>query len=414
MQHTQHRGALLLTTLALLTPLLPAEDWTRFRGPNGTGIVHNQKLPVKWTKANVLWKAKTFGVGKSSPIVCKGKLFFQSATKNGKARIVICMDAKTGKMVWKKELTGSRAHTHPLNTLASSTLAADGERVYAAVWDGSKVSIYAWTLDGTLEWSKPLGRFRSEHGPASSPMVHEGKVILAFDQDKSSSVIALEAKTGKQLWQTPRKAFRASYSVPFLLEKSNQVELIVASSAGITAYDPNDGKVIRDYVWMHPGKVLRTVASPIYAEGLIFAHGGNGGGDRHLIAVKAEGKGDITEGGLVWEAKKSFPYVPTMLAHGKYVFSVHDNGIAHCHEAATGKEIWEKRLSGKVSASPVMVDGKIYVVTERGTVHVFASTTKFKELAKNAIDDSVFATPAVANGCMFIRGDEHVFCIGTK
>jgi outer membrane protein assembly factor BamB len=282
-------------------------------------------------------------------------------------------------------------------------------------WDGDKITLFAHDFQGKEVWKRDLGTFTSQHGAGHSPMVHDGKVILANDQDGSAVLLAFDAKTGKPAWEAKRKAFRACYSTPFLMSRGGgPMELIVGSTSGITSYDPSNGKENWDYSWSFDAMALRTVASPVAANGIIFANSGDGSGARHTIAIKAGSKGADTSKNLLWEEKKTFPYVPCMLAHGDLLFWVNDKGLAACHEAATGKEVWSERLNKPVTASPILVNGNIYVVDEEGGVHVFPAAKEFKLLNKSSIGEPVSATPAVADGKLYIRGKEHLFCIGKK
>jgi outer membrane protein assembly factor BamB len=410
-------GSPLLGSFLVSASVSSAADWPRFRGPNGAGIAEDKNIPVQWNeKEGMLWKVPLPGLGNSSPIIWGKQLFVQSSSEDGKERYLLCLDVGDGKILWKRMVPGSTAHTHRKNTLASSTPAADGERVYALFWDGSEIVLHAFDFAGNPVWNYPLGKFTSQHGVGSSPVVYNGKVFLNNDQDGSSDLIALDARTGKLTWKSPRPAFRTCYSSPFLLEqreKGEKPQLIVASTAGITSYDPETGAEVWKYVWTFSGKMaLRTVGSPVHANGIIFATSGDGSGARHMIAVKVGEKGDVSRTNLLWENEKIYPYVPTMLTLGDHLYYVNDFGIAGCCVAATGETVWNQRLGGNVSASPVLIDGKIYTVTEEGDVHVFLAATELKVLAKNSLGEPVSASPAVANNRLFIRGRNHLFCIG--
>jgi outer membrane protein assembly factor BamB len=391
-----------------------ADSWSRFRGPNGTGIAADRDVPVKWNGADgVLWKKSIPGTGNSSPVIWGERLFLQSASSDGHERTLWCLAATDGKVIWSRAVPGAKARTHAKNTLASSTPAVDGERVYALFWDGHDVSLTGFSMAGDLLWQRDLGSFTSQHGPGASPMVYKDKVILMNDQDGAAVLIALDARTGKPAWQAPRKAYRACYSTPFLLENpGDAVELIVASTGGITSYNPMTGKENWNYAWEFAGMPLRTVASPIYHAGMIFANSGDGGGARHTLALKIDDREGPKKVSLAWEEKKTFPYVPTMLAYGDFLFYVNDSGHAGCCVAATGKTVWLESLGGNMTASPVLIDGKIYAINENGTVYVYAAADHYKLLAKNSIGESVLATPAVAENRLYIRGKDHLFCIG--
>jgi outer membrane protein assembly factor BamB len=395
----------------LLTGGTAGGDWPRFRGPNGTGVASDKDVPVRWTAENVLWKTPIPGQGHSSPVVCASRVFLQSATS--KARLLLCLDAATGKVLWTKTWTGRVAHTHPRNTLASSTPACDGSRIYAVWWDGSRVTLSALTLDGKPAWQADLGSFKSQHGPGFSPMTHAGRVYINNDQDGSAVLLAFDAKTGSKLWQKTRRAFRACYSTPFVRKGTDGEELVVASTAGLTAYDPADGAVRWDFAWRFSGKPLRTVASPVEADGLIFAAAGDGDGSRAMIGVRPPGKGDGAKATLAWEKDSGTPYVPTLLARRGHLYAVRDDGIAVCWEAKSGKEVWKSRLGEPASASPVLIGDNVFAPDERGDVHVFAASQKgLTRLAKNSLGEPVFSTPAAAGNRLYLRGRGHMFCVG--
>ncbi len=423
-----HRRPTATWILATLCGLLccaaaPAADWPRFRGPNGTGASADKDVPVQWSdKDGVLWKVPIPGRGNSSPIVWGDKLFIQSSAEDGSERWLFCLNPNTGEVIWKASAAGSKAHTHQKNTLASSTPATDGERVYAVFWDGKDLLLNAYDFKGEQVWTRDLGSYESEHGAGISPMVFDGRVYVADDQGASqnydttapSTVMAFNAQDGTDSWKAPRKSFRACYSTPFILEsEKGKPELIVASTAGVSSYDPAAGSENWNYVWSFSTHPLRTVASPIVAGGLIVANAGEGGAGRSLIVLKPGGKGDVTRTALVWKDEKSYSYVPTLLASGDYLYCVNDDGFASCHDAKTGAEAWTKRLGGHFSSSPVLIDGKIYATTETGDVYVFEANPKqYKPLAKNSLGEGVIASPAVANGRLYIRGDGSLFCIG--
>jgi outer membrane protein assembly factor BamB len=244
-------------------------------------------------------------------------------------------------------------------------------------------------------------------------MVHGGKVYLNNDQDGAAVLIALEARTGQVAWQVKRPAFRACYSTPFVREDAEgKPELVVASTAGISGYEPDTGREKWHWSWHFSNMPLRTVGSPVYSQGIVFAASGDGSGERHMVAVRAGGKGDVTATNLVWQRKRDFPYVPTILAYDDYLFYVNDLGVASCRRALTGATIWSHRLESSVTASPVIVDGKMYVITEEGDVFVIAAASTYKQLAKNALGEGVYASPAVADQRLYIRGVKHLFCIG--
>jgi len=343
-------------------------------------------------------------------IVVGKRVFLLSATDD--ARLVLCYDATGGKKLWEKSVAGGIGKMQDRrSSLASSTPCSDGERLYCCFWDGERVGLHAYDLEGKRLWAKALGRFTSQHGPGFSPIVVEGKVIINLDQDKSASLRAFDAKTGNELWKAERPAFRSCYSTPFVLGDGKDRRLVVASTAGVSAYTL-DGVRSWNYAWTFTGMALRTVGSPITADGMVFACSGDGSGDRSMIAVRPDPNG--AEPALVWSKEKNTPYVPTMLARDGYLYGVNDMGVALCFEAKSGDVMWQSRLGGKMLGSPVLVGGKVSAADGEGVCHVFAAEPKaLRVLAKNKVGEAVFSTPAVSDGRLYFRGSKHLICVGT-
>jgi outer membrane protein assembly factor BamB len=410
-----------LACLALLGLLMSgldarASNWPRFRGPNGTGVSTDQGVPLSWkTPDEALWKVRIPGGGNASPVVWENRIFLQTAADDGNRRLLLCLDLETGKTLWQKSVDGNKARKHSKNTLASNTVATDGQRVYVPFWDGVNLSLSAYEFEGNVLWTRDLGEFKGNHGSGHSPVLYQDKVILANDQDGNSHVIALDTASGADVWKVARPPFRTCYSTPFLLEREGHAtELIVASTAGISAYDPDTGHQNWNWDWSSVGKKLRTVGSPVFGDGLIYIGSGDGGGSRQAVAIKVDGTGDVTDSNLVWKVDRNFPYVPTMIARGKHLFYVNDRGVAACCIGKTGKSVWMKRLGGNVTASPVLIDGKVYAINEEGSVFVFNATEKFELLGESTVGEPVLASPAVASSRLLIRGKEHLFCFGKR
>ncbi|QVL32151.1 PQQ-binding-like beta-propeller repeat protein [Telmatocola sphagniphila] len=393
-----------------------ASDWPRFRGPNGTGTVADKDVPITWSATQgVKWKLDLPGNGNSSPIVSRGKLFLQAASEDQSKRYLICIDASKGTIDWQKEYKGGRVAIHKLNSPASSTPAADGEKVYAVFWDGKNLYLTAWSYGGEMVWEHDLGEFRSDHGAGLSPIVVGDQVIINNDQQDFAEIQAFSAKTGSPTWKKARQAYRACYSTPFVIQKpKGPSELIVTSTAGLTSYNPDTGAVNWNWMWKFDKKGLRTVGSAIAQNGIIIAASGDGGGDRHMIALKEGASGTVPDSSVLWQKKKGTPYVPTVIGDGKYIYWVLDKeGTLVCANPKTGAEVWSERLGGgAVTASPVIADGKLYIVTEKGTTYVVKTGDKYDLLSKNTLNETVYATPAIADGHLFIRGMKSLYCLG--
>jgi outer membrane protein assembly factor BamB len=416
-----HRFLLSVLVLIWWLTLANAADWSRFRGPNGSGRSEGV-LPKIDPKAPV-WKVEIPGHGRSSPIIVGDKLFIQTASTDGQMRSLLCLDAVSGKTLWTKNVPATpivkkkNQGVHAKNSLASSTPASDGEHVYCVWWDGSGVALHAYDLTGKDLWQTSLGGFVSQHGPGFSPMLSGGLVYVNVDDDERAELVALDAKTGEKKWIAQRKKERACYSTPFLLQRGDRPqELIVGTTHQITSYEPATGKVNWSFQvpWAGKKAPLRVIGAPVYADGLIVMSCGDGNGSRYMIAVNPEGQTPV----MAWEADKdSLPYVPCLLAHDDLLFWVGDKvgGVACCAEAKTGKILFSERITTKEpSASPVLVGNEILTVAENGELVVFKAARDFEQVAKVNLGEPVFATPAVANGRVYIRGGTHLFCFGTK
>jgi outer membrane protein assembly factor BamB len=392
-----------------------ASNWPRFRGPNGAGCANDRTIPVVWTDQHILWKVELPGLGNSSPVVWDGRVFVQAASKDGAERMLVCLDARDGSTQWVQKSPGKAVKIHKLNTLASASPGVDAERVYALFWDGARQVLNGYTHSGQQLWTRDLGTFASEHGAGASPIPIGDKVYFANDQDGKAELLCLDGRTGSTIWSVNRPFHRACYSSPLLrtFPDGRKPELVVASTKGITGYDPDTGALHWNWEWDFKTKLLlRTVASPICENGLVFATSGDSpAGPRHMVAIQPSG----STATLVWENLKDFPYMSTILAHGKHIYFVNDKGRAGCFEAATGKRAWYGLLEGDFTSSPVVIDGKIYVANDYGDVYVIAANPdSFQLLHKNSLGESVRATPAVADERMFIRGARHLFCIGKR
>jgi outer membrane protein assembly factor BamB len=422
----------MLLTIGLL-PCLDAGTWPRFRGPNGDGIAPaGQDIPLEFdAQTGILWKTPLPGFGNSSPVVWDQHIFLQTATTDGKERRLLCLDAAHGQVRWQRSIPGVHVKVRGESSLASATPALDGEAVYVPFWDGAVVHMNAYSFEGELLWSKNLGRWISQHGTGSSPIIVGDKVIFAYDMDvkdmkgtpipesRPSMLMAFHKKTGDLAWETPREGYRACYSAPFILQREGAPELVVTSTMSIDGYNPDTGKQLWTWSWdwekARFKMPLRTVADALVVDGMLIATSGDGGGDRRMVALRLP-KNGATAPSYVWgDGNKLFPYVSGPLAHGEHVYFVNDRGFAGCYHAKTGKQLWYERVPGATFlASPVLIQGKIYAASVEGDVFVIAAEPSFRLLAKNVVGERFVASPAVADGRMYLRGQTHLFCVGKK
>jgi outer membrane protein assembly factor BamB len=406
-------GAFLVTILSVLT--LNAADWDRFRGPNGTGTIDGTLPAIDPAKPT--WKTAIPGKGNGSPIVVAGKVYLQSAALDGTQRWLICLDGVSGKILWQQSVRGTIAKTHVKNSLASSTPASDGQRLYCVWWDGSTVAIHAYDLHGKELWRSSLGGFTSQHGPGFSPIVYRGMVYTNVDDDEHAELVALDAVSGKRQWSASRKKERACYSTPFILRRPGHVdELVVGTTHQITAYEPSTGQVKWDYVlqWPKGQMPLRVIGHPIQVNDRLIMSCGDGSGARYMIALDITGPTPRK----AWELQRgSLPYVPCMLTRDNLLFWIGDyrGSYACCADPRTGQILFSEQIMIKESsASPIAVGDRILAISDTGEYVVFKAQKEFEEVARGQLGQKVIATPAVADGRLFIRGETHLFCFSER
>lgn len=396
-----------------------AQEWTRFRGPNGSGVSPATTIPTEWTADTINWRVDLPGTGHGCPVIWGDRIFVQCDENKGQQRLLRCLSVKDGSTLWTRKFPGQTHKKHAKNSFASSTPAVDSERVYVAWGVPGQLTMSATTHDGQPVWNADLGGFKGGHGFAASPIVHEGLVILNNDQDGESSLVAVDAKTGAIRWQTPRKSERLTFSTPCIYQSAERgPELIFTNwRHGITAINPKTGKVNWERSVFDQSQKERAIGSPVVAGDLVIGSCGFVTTQKHVVAVRPSAKtlGEATPNvELVYEIERNVPHIPTVLVHDDLLFLWADKGIVSCHAVADGKLIWQKRVGGNFLGSPVWVDGRLFAVNDAGEVVVLAASREFAELARNPLDDPCHSTPAIANGRMYVRTFSQLVSIGGK
>ena len=413
-----------LTSLAIcLSALLclvraNAQDWTRFRGPNGTGVSHATGIPTQISDADVNWKVALPGTGHSSPVLWGDDIFLTTTGDKAGGISVLCLRAKDGSVKWRQDFSLHPFHRHDFNSFAASTPAVDADRVYVIWNEPEHFMLTALDHKGKTVWQRDFGPFVSQHGCGISPILLEGKVLLGNEQDDEkivkekpgtgeSFVLAVSAKSGETLWQTPRRSAVVSYSTPCIYEPKNGRKAVVFCSQGEGIYgvDPNDGKVLWQY---EKAFDKRSVSSPLLAGDMILGSCGSGGGGNFITAINL-GSGTAE---LAYQNKKSMPYVPTGIVLGDLAWLWSDSGIVSCMEVRTGVLRYQERIGGNFFGSPVWVDGRLYCVSTTGEIIVLEASDKFNVLARYQLKELCHSTPAVAQGRMFIHTENHLWCLG--
>jgi outer membrane protein assembly factor BamB len=406
--------ALLFLVGALTGRYTWAEEWSRFRGPNGTGVSPTE-VPVRWTEENCLWKTRLAGVGHSSPVVWNAHLFLTSGDEKTGQRVVECIRAEDGKVVWTYTLAGETHRKHRDNSYASATPAVDDRHVYVCWGSPDEYLVQALTHQGKEVWRIDLGPYRSGHGFGASPIVAGNVVIVPNDQGGTSSIVALDRMTGKQVWKVPRKS-KAAYITPCLLEGkgSTSPEVILTSwEHGITAIDVKTGKVTWEADAFAKGHVETPIGSPIVSGGVILATCGWLGVRQEVLAIQPP-RSEQAKPRVVYTLDRHAPLCTTPLVHGELLFLWSDRGIVTCADVETGEIHWQQRVRGSFYSSPIAAGKYLYNVSRQGDVIVLEAGREFKQVASNPVGEGSHSTPALAHGRMYVRTFTHLLAIGTR
>jgi outer membrane protein assembly factor BamB len=400
------------TVLAAALPALPADaNWPQYRGPHGDGHSTEASVPVDWDAHSVVWKADLKGRGQSSPVVWGERIFLTTALENGKQRLVFCLDRKDGKLLWERVAWhGIPEKSHEMNGWATPTCATDGERVYAFFGRGG---LHAFTVDGKPRWSRDLGKFEGPWGTAASPILAGDLVVQNCDAEKEAFLLAVDRRTGKTVWKTPRTVpDRGGWSTPVLVQTGDRQEIVLNGAKAVTAYDPATGKVL----WSCKSFNGRGEPTATPGRGLVFMVNGLRG---DLYAVRPGGSGDVTASHMAWHTpRRGDRDQPSPIVVGPYLLVANMAGITTCYEADTGKELWKERLLGKFSSSPIAASGRAYFQNEAGVTYVIEPGPKGKVVSRNSMDgpaEEVFrASLTPSAGQVFARSDRALYCIGAR
>jgi outer membrane protein assembly factor BamB len=386
------------------------ENWSRFRGSDGTGRSVDASLPVKWDASTVAWKTPLKGRGQSSPVWWGDRIFLTSAMDDGKQRLVFCVDARDGKVLWEQTAwSGDPEPSHEMNGWASASCCTDGRYVYASF---GRAGMHCFTVDGKHVWSRDLGEFlsNSKRGTAASPILAGDLVVLNGDSESDHCLFGLDKLTGKTVWKTDRPSWEG-YSTPALVDASGHKELVLNGEKFIAGYDPATGKQL----WTCKSFNGRGEPVPAIGDGVLYVVNGLAG---DVYAIRPGGSGDVTHTNMVWHTpRKSGRDGPSPLVVNGYLFVSNMAGIATCYDAATGKELWKQRLGGKITASPSAGGGRVYLLYEDGETVVIEPGPTPKEVGRNnvgAADNEIFRASLVpCHGRILIRSDRVLYCVGS-
>lgn len=431
--------------LCLFSYFINAQNWTGFRGNNASGVAEGFKTATAWDVAkstNVIWKTSIPGLSHASPVIWGNKIFMLTAISDDKNLIYIpkdrgiktveenkhtwrvyCLDKKMGKILWQHDahVGVPKSKRHVKATQANSTPVTDGK--YFVALFGSE-GLYCYDLNGKLLWKKDLGDLGTgydgqpdiEWGHASSPIIYKNLAIVQVDGHKQSFIAAYDLKDGKEVWKTERKEI-TSWSTPTIYEGKGRTELIANGSHYIRGYDPMTGKEL--WRFFDEDTQVKQQA-PLIANDLIIVTGGNPTG-RPMYAFRPGASGDISlkqgeqkNQNLAWRTDKGSPYTPTPIVYGDYLYVCSDNGVFSAYNVKTGELVYQNRLPSSFSASPVAADGKLYMPSEDGDMYIVKAGPKFELLATNVMGEALMASPAISEGVIYVRSQNHLYAIGSK
>lgn len=415
-------------------------SWPQWRGPSGQGTSDEKNLPTEWSATkNIKWKTPIAGRGHSSPIVWGNKIFLTTAIEGplvpGAKAVkhmypegeflhpdsvgadhkhqfkVICINRETGKILWEQTAFEGTPYDdrHRKSSFAAATPATDGKYVYA--YFGTE-GLYAYDMKGKLAWKADLGKIGTVGmGTGTSPILYENLVIVQADEEfgERSFIVGVDKKTGKEVWRTPRKTIEVSWSTPLLVRTAKRAELITTGNEAIVAYDPATGKEL----WRHKGVDSNAIPSPVANSELVFVSAGFP--EKIAMAIAMGGSGDLTDK-VVWKYAKGTAYVPSPILYGDYLYLTTDRGILTCLDARTGEVKYEGGrvpIPATFTASPIAFEGKILMTSEDGDTFVIKAGPKHEIIGTNTVGEPVYASPAVADGNIFIRGEKSLYCIGS-
>jgi outer membrane protein assembly factor BamB len=434
---------LALAVLVVAGATTPAADWPQFRGPNGSATSTNKNLPVEWGAGkNVAWKVKVPGYGWSSPVVWGDKVFVTTAVADKQDRPtgsgnwrdgfsrkvnavyqweVYCHRAADGTVLWKRTVAKRKPiySVNTSNTYASETPVTDGQRVYAYF---GETGVFCFDHAGNQLWHKELGVYPTfgSHGPGASPVLDGERLFIQCDNDQKSFLVALEVKTGKELWRVAR-AEPTGWSTPLVWKNKVRTEVVCLGSKQVRSYDPDTGQVL----WQLTGTNAQCFGSPVGDADLLYAGtGGQLGGGRPLFAVKAGRSGDInlkpgttSNESIAWSLPRAGPLMATPLLCEGHLYVLEQNlGQVACYDARTGKQVYRERLpqARGFFASPWAYQGKVFCLDEGGQTFVLQAGPEYKLLGQNNVGETCWASPALAGGSLFLRTIDHLYCIKNK
>jgi outer membrane protein assembly factor BamB len=384
-------------------------NWPAWGGPTGTSHSQETAVPLRWTDESVAWKVALKGSGQSSPVIWGDRIFLTTALDKGGQRVVMALDRRDGRLLWEQVAwTGQPEESHIMNGWASATCATNGSVVVAFFGRGG---LHGYSLSGEHLWSRDLGQFDGPWGTAASPVIYGDTVIQNCDSEsKEASLLAVDARTGQTVWNTPRENMRG-WSTPLLIHAASGDELLLNSHRGVRSYDPKTGQEL----WWCRGFNGRGEPVPAFAHGLAYVVNGLAG---DIYSVRPGGQGDVTETHRAWHTpRKSGRDLPSPVVIDNYLMAISMAGVLSCYDCTSGKELWKERLGAKYSSSPLVVGKRVYFQNEEGETTVVEPGDKLNIVATNKLNsasDELFRSALVpSHSQVFDRSTKYLYAIGT-
>ena len=401
-----------IVALASCPTALAQTHWPEYRGPNGDGRADKAKLPIKIDDSVVKWKTPIHGKGWSSPVVWGDQIWLTTATEDGKQLSVLCVDRKSGAILVDKVVVENEepAFCHPMNSYATPTPVIEDGRVY--IHFGSYLTACLDTKTAEFLWKRQDLECDHHRGPASSPILHDGKLFVAYDGFDVQYVVALDKQTGETVWMRKREIDYGTdngdrmkaYCTGHVIQVNGKEQLIYPSAVATIAYNPADGDVL--WTVYHDG--MNASARPLFGDGLLFITNGMGS----MVAVRPDGSGDVTGSHIQWSGRKSVAKKSSQLLIDGLLYMTSDDGVVSARSPQTGEIVWQKRAGGAFAASPVYAGGRVYLFSMEGEVLTLEPGKEFKLLAQATLGDGFMASPAIVENEMILRSKSHLYLIG--
>ena len=399
-----------------------ADSWNQFRGPAGTGEAVAERLPTDWdSDTNVVWRTELSGTGWSSPVVSNNIVYVTSAigqdakrepSKDAYDLYVLGFDLTSGNEVLRRRVIHQSSEEfrkiHAKNSHASPTPIVEGDRMYVHFGHQGTACI---DLAGEVIWLNRELTFPPVHGNGGSPIIDDERLVFTCDGAKEPYVAALNKSTGEVAWKSPRPGDakkKFSFCTPTLITVAGKPQIIAPGSDCVVALNPENGNVI----WQVDYDGYSVVPKPVFADGIIYVCTGFDRGS--LLAIDPTGTGNITDSHVIWELTRGVPKTPSLIVHNGLLFLVSDGGVAMCLDAKTGDKMWQERIGGKFSASPIIANDLIYITSESGVTTVFEADKTFTEVAVNDLQERTLASMAAVDGALIMRTENALYRLGKR